>query len=187
MFDGVVNFSSRSLRGVLLGGMLAGISSSPIVAQDRTPPSRDHTPQPPATVSAAAPTPPPHWQQLRDRPLASNEIRRVFVSPAQPSGQGKDWGWWYTFITPAAPDGYAIADFGYELTGRIGLRDCHSWGECEVLSKDSSTITIRWRTQRQEQTFWYSSSSTITAAIAGVQPVQASVMIVVIYQKTSGL
>src|SRR5688572_22075689 len=103
-----------------------------------------------ATATPVAPTI-SAWEKLRNRPLAADELRKMYSSPPEPSGAGKDWGHWYSFTTPPAPAGFAISEFLYELgAAPKAFRACHSWGECKLRNQNSSTVTIEWRTQGEE-------------------------------------
>lgn len=92
-------------------------------------------------------------EALRVELAADNSLRAaggkviVTLSAESWSGEGKDYGDWYS-LTNVAPVGYAVRDVLFRL---VGDRQCNAWAECQETEHTPTRVTWRFRMQGHDE------------------------------------
>jgi hypothetical protein len=93
---------------------------------------------------------------LEPDPVASSpvsavrpDLAKVYRSGPKPSGDGKDFGPWWSQCSEDPPaEGYVIKSEHFEL---VGDRQCGAWSECRQVSKTPARVCYEFRMQGHDE------------------------------------
>jgi hypothetical protein len=93
---------------------------------------------------------------LEPDPVASSpvsavrpDLAKVYRSGPKPSGDGKDFGPWWSQCSEDPPaEGYVIKSEHFQL---VGDRQCGAWSECKQVSKTPARVCYEFRMQGHDE------------------------------------